>query len=392
MATSAAPESGRPFDLVVAGGILVDPGRRVHERLDVGIRDGRIASVGPNLSRGPRTGVLDAGGRLVTPGLIDLHTHLFDGVSQLGVPVDATCLPAGVTTAVDAGTAGEIAFDAFRERWLRPATTQTFAFVNLSSIGLPVDDGLEYGETALRYVDVDRIVETIRAHADVCLGIKVRIATNQARVGGDALLSLALEAADRSGGRLMVHITEPGIPLDRVFDRLRPGDIVTHLFHGRAETVIGGDGRVLASLRRARERGVRTDIGHGGGSFAFATARAALADGFAPDTISTDLHAFSLRGTMRDLPRTMTKFLALGMSLDDVVAATTVEAARSIGRPEVTGTLAVGDPADLAVLELVDGPVLLEDTRGVQIKAEQELRAWATVRAGAIVARAGEAA
>jgi dihydroorotase len=378
--------ASEPLTLIVAGGVVVDPGSGIHDRLDVGIRGRVVAGVGVDLPRGPRTEVLDVGGRYVTPGLIDLHTHLFDGVSQLGVPADATCLPAGVTTAVDAGTAGEIAFEAFAARWLRPTLTRTYAFINLSSIGLMLDDGLEFGDATVRYIDVQRVVEVIRAHPDICLGIKIRLAKNQTR-HGDAPLTLALEAAEQTGTSLLVHITEPGLPLDEIFDRLRPGDIVTHLFHGRAQTIVGDDGRVLASLRRARERGVRMDVGHGGGSFAVAVARAALADGFPPDTISTDLHVFSARGTMRDLPTTMSKFLALGMSLDEVVAAATSNAARTVARPELTGTLTPGSPADVAIFEEVVGPVVLEDTKGERITAQRVLRPWATVRAGTIVAR-----
>jgi dihydroorotase len=376
-----------PLDLIVSGGVVVDPGRGVHERLEVGVRDGRIAAVGRDLPRGASTEILDAAGRLVTPGLIDLHTHLFHGISQLGVDADTTCLPAGVTTAVDAGTAGEIAFDRFARDWLRRSTTRTYAFVNLSSIGLPIDDGLELGDSILRYIDVPRIVEVIEANRDVCLGVKVRAATYQMRHGFGPL-NASLEATARTGTRLMVHITEPGIALDAVFDRLRPGDIVTHLFHGRRERIVGSDGKVLDSLRRAVARGVRTDIGHGGGSFSFATARVAMADGFRPDTISTDLHPFSMHGAMRDLPTTMSKFLALGMTLDEVVAATTVNVAKSIDRPELSGTLAVGSAADVAVLEEVIGPVVLEDTTGDRITADRELRPWATIRAGRIVARA----
>lgn len=386
MTTPVPPgDLARPT-LVVANGTVVDPGSGVHERLDVGMAGDRIVAVGPSL---PRDGadVLDAGGRLVTPGLTDLHAHLFDGMSQLGLDADATCLPAGVTTAVDAGTAGEIAFDRFARDWLRRSTTRTYAFVNLSSIGLPIDDGLELGDSILRYIDVPRIVDVIEANRDVCLGVKVRAATYQMRHGVGPL-NASLEATARTGTRLMVHITEPGIALDAVFDRLRPGDIVTHLFHGRRERIVGSDGKVLDSLRRAVARGVRTDIGHGGGSFAFATARAAMADGFRPDTISTDLHPFSLRGAMRDLPTTMSKFLALGMTLDEVVAATTVNAAKTIDRPELTGTLAVGSPADVAVLEDVVGPVVLEDTIGDRITAGRELRPWATIRAGRVVWKA----
>jgi dihydroorotase len=328
--------------------------------------------------------VLDAGGRYVTPGLIDLHTHLFDGISQLGVAADATCLPAGVTTAVDAGTAGEIAFDRFVRDWLRPAVTRSLAFVNVSSIGLMIDDGLELGDSKPRYVDVDRLVEVIARNPE-CVGIKVRAAENQMRPAGDAPIRAALDVTERTGTRLMVHITGPGLPLDHVFDLLRPGDIVTHAFHGRGQTVVDDQGHVLASLRRARDRGVRIDVGHGGGSFAFAVARAAIADGFLPDTISTDLHVFSLAGTMRDQPTTMAKFMALGMTLDDVVAASTVNAAQSLGRPDVTGTLAVGDPADIAVLEDVAGPVVLEDTKAERVTADRSLRAWATIRDGSVV-------
>jgi dihydroorotase len=182
--------------------------------------------------------------------------------------------------------------------------------------------------------------------------------------------------------RLMVHITEPGVPLDGVFDLLRPGDIVTHLFHGRAETIVGADGRVLASARRARERGVRMDIGHGGGSFTFATARAALADGFEPDTISTDLHTISIAGACRDLPTTMAKFVALGMPLERVVAAVTVEAARSIEHPDVTGTLALGSAADIAIFDEIEGPATFEDVVGERIDGHWSLRPWLTIRAG----------
>ncbi len=387
MSTHPPPADPTPnaLTLVVTGGVVVDPGSGIHEALDVGLRDGVVAAVGRDLPRSSSTKVIQAGGRLVVPGLIDLHTHLFDGISQLGVPADATCLPAGVTTAVDAGTAGEIAFERFAQDWLRPAATRAYAFLNLSSVGLMIDDGMEFGETTLRYVDLDRIASVIDANRDVCLGIKVRVATNQTRHHRDAPLTLALEAAAQTGTRLMVHITEPGIPLDGVFERLRSGDIVTHVFHDRAETVIGDDGRVLASLRRAHERGVRTDVGHGGGSFSFAVARAALADGFPPDTISTDLHTFSHAGTMRDLPTTMSKFLALGMDLDAVIAAVTVNAARSIDRPVLTGTLGVGSPADIAILDDVAGPVVLEDTRGERVTAQRTLRAWATIRDGRVV-------
>ena len=377
-----------PFDLLVTGGRVIDPGQGIMGPADVAIRGGRIAVVGGpgSLRPGPATQTIDASGRLVTPGLIDLHTHVFDGISILGIDADTTCLPTGVTTVVDAGTAGEIGFERFRRGWIDPARTRILAFVNLSSLGLVVDDGLELGDRELRYVNVDRIVQTVERHRGVCLGIKVRVATNQmAPPRGHRPLNLALEAAERANARLMVHITEPGIPLDDVLDRLRPGDIVTHLFHGRKQTVVGDDGHVLASLRRARERGVIMDIGHGGGSFTFKTARAALADGFEPDTLSTDLHTISIVGACRDLPTTMGKFVALGMPLERVVAATTVKAARAIGHPDVAGTLAPGTSADLAIFDEVAGPTTYEDVNGERIEGQWALRPWQTVRAGRVI-------
>jgi dihydroorotase len=380
--------SEAPLDLIGAGGHVLDPGQGIDGPAEVGIRDGRVAAVTKpgELPRRTATTELDAGGRLVTPGLIDLHTHVFDGISILGIDADTTCLPTGVTTVVDAGTAGEIGFERFRRGWIDPSATRILAFVNLSSLGLVVDDGLELGDRELRYVNVERIVETVERHRDVCLGIKVRVATNQmAPPRGHLPLNLALEAAARASTRLMVHITEPGIPLDDVFDRLRPGDIVTHLFHGRKQTVVGDDGHVLASLRRARERGVTMDIGHGGGSFTFKTARAALADGFEPDTLSTDLHTISIVGACKDLPTTMGKFVALGMSVQGVVAATTINAARAIGRPDVAGTLAPGTLADLAIFDEVAGRTTYEDVNGERIDGDWALQPWRTVRAGRVI-------
>jgi dihydroorotase len=183
----------------------------------------------------------------------------------------------------------------------------------------------------------------------------------------------------------MVHITLPGVPLDGVFDRLRPGDVITHLLHGRGETVVR-NGRVLASLRRAVERGVGADVGHGMGSFAFATARAAQADGFAPLTISTDLHAYDVDGPVYDLPTTLSKFLALGMSLDAVVAAATVNAAASIGMQDQLGSLAPGRVADLAVFELAEGDFPFVDAQGETLQGRQKLQPVLTVRAGDLVA------
>ena len=372
--------------LILTNGTVIDPGMGINGPFEVVVAGGRVVAVAPSVERGPDTRVIDVRGGIITPGLIDLHTHVWDGISVLGVSADATCLPTGVTTAVDAGTAGWIGFDAFRSRWIQPSVTRVLAFLNLSGLGIQVDNGWELGETEMHYVDVERSVATILANPDVLVGVKVRMATNQTKHHGIEPLRRAIEIAERTGTKVMIHITEPGVSLSEVFDLARPGDIVTHLYHGRRETIVAEGGRVLAAARRARERGVRMDVGHGGGSFTFAVAQAALADGFRPDTISTDLHTISIAGACKDMPTTMSKFMAMGMSVEEVVAASTVEAARSLGRPDVTGTLAVGDVADIAVFEDARGAFQFEDVAGARISGERMLVPRLTVRAGRLVA------
>ena len=371
------------YDLLIQGGLVIDPAQGLHARRDVAVAAGRVAAVAEALPPERARRVVDVGGCIVTPGLIDLHTHLYRGVSTLGVDVDRACLPGGVTTSVDAGTAGAITFPGLRDYCLRPARSRAYAYVNLAAIGLILDDGHELDE--LRYADADSLAETIQANRDLCLGIKVRVGEEHVGSFGYAALDRALAVAERIGCGVMVHITRPGVPLDGVFDRLRPGDVITHLLHGKGETIVR-DGRVLASVRRARERGVGMDVGHGMGSFAFATARAALADGFAPLTISTDLHAFNVNGPVYDLATTLSKFLALGMSLDAVVAAATSNAARSIGKQDELGSLAVGRAADVAVFALREGEVVLVDALGETLRAEQRLEPLLTVLGGAVVA------
>ena len=376
---TASPE----YDLLIRGGVVVDPAQGIHGPRDVALAGGVVAAVAEAIPPERARRVVDVGGRIVTPGLIDLHTHLFDRVSALGIDVDRTCLARGVTTSVDAGTAGSITFPGFRDYCIRPARSRVYAFVNLASIGLILDDGYELD--GLRYADADSLAATIEANRDICLGIKVRVGTEHVGNYGFQALDRTLEVAERIGTRVMVHITRPGVPLSEVFDRLRPGDIITHLLHGKGETVVR-DGKVIPALWRATERGVTADVGHGMGSFAFATARAALADGFRPTTISTDLHAFSIDGPCFDLATTMTKMLHLGMTLDEVVAATTVNAARALGKQDQIGSLRPGLAADLAVFDLRAGEFSLVDCEQETLVADQALVSRLTVLGGEIVA------
>ena len=373
-------------ELLVSGGRVIDPSQGIDQLADVAIGQGRILARGHDLETNAATMILDATGLIVTPGLIDLHTHLFAGVSELGVLADATCLPTGVTTAVDAGSAGSSTFQGLLDYCVRSSKTRILAFLNLARIGLIVDDGRELGED-LRYADVTTVARTIGEAKGTIIGIKVRL--GELNVGRHGLkpLQLAIDAAGEADCKIMVHLTTTTLSVGDILAILRPGDIVTHSFHQRGNGIVRG-GRVLGAVRAARERGVIFDVGHGSGSFAFDVARTALSDGFPPDTISTDLHTQSIKGPVFDLPTTMSKFLALGMALPEVIAAVTRTPARIIGMNDEIGTLAVGACADLALLRLQTGAWDLSDSEGVVLPVEQRLFTVATIRQGALVAPA----
>ena len=374
-----------PCDLLVRGGRVIDPSQGIDELADIAIGKGRILAVGHDIQPDMALAIVDASGLIVTPGLIDLHTHLFAGVSELGVVADATCLPAGVTTAVDAGTAGSSTFPGFLEFCVRPSSTRILAFLNLARIGLILDDGSELGHD-LRHADVSAAARTIGQAKDTIIGIKVRLGERNVGRHGLKPLQLAIDAASEAGCRVMAHLTTTTLSVEDILAILRPGDIVTHSFHQRGNGIVR-DGRVLSVVHAARQRGVIFDVGHGSGSFAFETARMALRDGFPPDTISTDLHTHSIKGPAFDLPTTMSKFLALGMPLTEVIAAVTCTPARIIGLKDEIGTLAVGACADVALLRLERGAWELTDTESVVLRSEHRMFAVATIRQGALVAR-----
>ena len=382
--TAESPSAGaRPrYDLLLKGGTLVDPLQSIHGLMDVAISDGRVADVRDSIAPELAWQVLDVAGRVVTPGLIDLHTHLYQKVTNLGVDVDAVCLPAGVTTSVDAGSAGSITFPGFRDFCVRDTVSRVYAFVNLASTGL-IDRAV--GELRdMAYADPGGAAATVESNRDLCLGIKVRMGKRHVNGSGLQVLEMTLAAADEARCPVMVHITEPAVSLESIFDVLRPGDIITHAYHGKGETIVSDD-RALDALLRARERGVRLDVGHGAGSFTFSTARTALASGLVPDTISTDVHS-RIAGPSFALTATMSKFLALGLSLDEVVAATTSTPARTIGKEASIGSLRPGFAADVTVLDVLEGSFVFEDCEGQTLQAGTRLQAALTIAGGRVVA------
>jgi dihydroorotase len=368
------------YDLLVANGTLVDPASGLHARCDVAVSAGVIAAVEPSINHRQALEVVDASGLIVTAGLVDLHTHLFWGVSHYGVDADAACLAKGVTTAVDAGSAGAQTFPGFRRYVIDVASTRILAFENISVIGMIT---ARVGELEdLRYAAPDEAIAVASAHRDVIVGIKVRLGYQMVGERGLPALRLAREAADRLDLPVMVHIIDLPEPLPEILPLLRRGDIITHCFHGERNGILDGTGRVLPAVREARDRGVIFDVGHGVGSFSFDVGRRALADGLLPDTISSDLHAHNINGPVFDLATTLSKFLYLGLPIDEVVARATRNPARAVGWEGRIGTLAPGAQADIAAFELAEGRFTLTDAKGESVQAERRLIPRQVIRAG----------
>lgn len=370
-------------DLLIRGGTMIDPAGGRHERADVAVTDGRIAAVGPALSSAEATEVIEAAGAFVVPGLVDLHVHVYWGVADLSIEPGPNDLARGATTIVDAGSAGANTFPGFRRYVIEPFPGRILAFLNISASG-QIDP--ELGELHdLRFAMVDRAVAVGRANPDLIVGMKIRVSEMLAGENGLTGLDRALEAGRELGLPTMVHIGGSVAPIEEILGRLASGDIVTHALTGWEPGIITSNGRVVAAAREARARGVRFDVGHGAGSFTWATAEAALADGFRPDTISSDLHRFNVDGPVHDLVTTLSKFLHLGLSLPEVIAMATTAPADALGRAGEIGTLAVGAIADVAVLRLVEEPVVLTDSAGVTLTAPARLVAETTIRAGRVV-------
>ncbi len=386
------------FDLVVKGGHVVDPASGLDGKRDVGVSGDRIAAVEPSVAVDADTRVVDATGCLVTPGLIDMHTHVYWGGTHGGIDADSVAWQSGVTTWIDAGSAGAFSVPALREYIVKPAVVRILSYINISYLGLI---GLNYDDycnpAACDTALLERVVEQSR---DLVVGIKARMGEEGFCFPGLRPLRLAVKAGERTGLRVMCHLSGTPPELREVLAILRGGDIVTHAFTGAGERLVDGRGRVLPAVRRARDAGILFDIGHGAGSFSFRSAEALCGHGFWPDTISTDLHQGSLPGPnliadqeliqrvrgdgspQLTLLTVMTKLLHLGMPLYEVIRATTATPADLIGLAGEVGTLRPGAVADIAVLEVESGSFELFDIYGETRTTNQRLRASHAIRAG----------
>jgi dihydroorotase len=314
---------------------------------------------------------------LVTPGLIDVHVHVFPGVATIGIAPDVVGMARGVTTLIDAGSAGATTFPGFRAFVAREARTRVYALLNMSRPGLTLSNEL----ADLDYVNPDLLATTIEGNRDVIVGIKVRML---AGIEGDQDLEVmrrTREVADRTGVPVTLHIGGQHSPLPRILDFLRPGDVITHALR-RQGSILDGNGRVFPEVLEAQRNGVYLDVGHGMGNLDFGTAERVLDQGVLPDLISSDVHDGNANGPVFDLPTTLSKFLHLGMTLEQVLAAATSTPGKAFPFGQPLGTLAVGAAADISVLQLAEGEYVLVDSTGNRRRASERLTAFATFRDG----------
>lgn len=371
------------IDLAIIGGRVIDPASGRDETADVAFKDGRVAAIGDGVGAGARE-TIQAAGALVAPGLIDLHTHIYWGGTSLGVDPDEYMARSGCVTLVDAGSAGPANFHGFRAHIVEPAKSRVLAYINASFAGIfAFSPAVMVGESGdIRLLNPSEVVRVGREHADIIVGVKVRVGLTASDGIGAAPLDIAIEAGDALGLPVMAHLDHPPPSRIEVLSRLRPGDVLTHCYRPFPAAPTTADGQVRDEVLAAREMGVLFDIGHGKGSFCWDVAAAMLDAGLPPDTISSDVHAMSALGPAYDQLVTMTKFLHLGMPEAEIIARSTANAAAAMNRPEL-GALAVGGPGDATLLRIDDGAFPLTDAKGVTVEARRRFGLAGYVRDGA---------
>ncbi|MDQ3652307.1 MAG: amidohydrolase/deacetylase family metallohydrolase [Acidobacteriota bacterium] len=372
------------YDLLLKNGHVIDPKNRISERRDIAISGGKIAAVERSIDASTAIKVVDVNGLYVTPGLVDIHVHVYAGTGMKAYTGDLSVYPDGfsfrscVTTMADAGSSGWHNFEDFKQRVIDRAKTRVFAFVNIVGQGM----GGGAVEQDINDMNAQRAAEIAKKYPGVVVGIKT---AHFAKPGWEAV-DRAIEAGQLAGVPVMVDFGEfrPERPhQDLILKKMRPGDIYTHTYLNRVP-MLDEAGRVRSYLFEGQKRGVIFDVGHGGGSFVFRYAVPAMKQGFTPDSISTDLHIGSMNAGMKDMTNVMSKFLNLGMQLDDVILKSTWNPAREIRR-ELYGHLSVGAPADVAILRLDTGDFGFVDVDRARFQGRQRLGCEMTILDGNVV-------
>lgn len=373
-------QSSQTIDLLIEGGTVIDPGGNLHATLDVAVKDGKILEVGKNIPKERALKVVSAKDRIVTPGLIDVHTHCFEGVS-FGINADRYCLSRGVTTVVDAGSAGSSTIVNFHKFIANPSTARILALVNIGVVGTAMLQG--------SYLNLDWVNPQLTAKAatdnrPVTVGIKIHVGRTITGAADMECLKRAVEASEIARLPLMAHIEDSYSPLPDILKMLRKGDIYTHCFNSRPHNILDASGKIIPEVLEARARGVLFDPAQGGSHLNFDVAEKCLQQNFPPDTISTDLTNTAVERRIFDLPTMVSKFMAIGIDIDKAIAMVTSNAARMFDCGAQIGSLRPGSEADISIFDLRDGKFEFEDSDGGKRTGRQMLVNKTVVRHGQI--------
>jgi len=375
------------YDLLLCGGQVIDPAQNIHGYYDVAMSGDKVTLVAENIPHDHAKKTKDVTGKLVVPGLVDLHGHFFYKVIPWNIAPDKVCISNGVTTAVDGGSSGQANFPAFRDFIVHRSNTNLYCFLNICSLGLT---SLPYqGELFnLSMIEVDKTVECIQENREIILGVKVRVDWTATGTRNTTLkvLEMALLAAEKTQTKVMVHIAGCPIPYREVLDRLRPGDIVSHVFNGRGNNILDWNHHVIPEVWEAAERGIFFDVAHAGVHIDYNVARASIEHGFMPHTLSTDICEGATFGIAKapTLLEVMSAFLALGLPIDKVIECSTTNPASIIGKSEEIGCLSPGATGDAAVIELCKSNYFFKDPYGNTLEAKQMLTPVLTISKGQI--------
>jgi dihydroorotase len=373
------------YDLLLKGGTVLDPAQDLRGAFDVAVQDGKIASVAANIPASESRRVIHLPGKTVTPGLIDLHTHVFDGVAANGVHPDIAGVHAGVTTVVDAGSSGCATFSAFPRHILPKCETEVIPLLHICQTGLATNPDI----IAESSIDLESTLRVAREHRGLIKGIKARMVSPALEIFGMEMPRLAKRAARESGVPLMVHIGDTTKRYDpnvirELLPLLEPGDIVTHLFTANPGGVLDTNGKLVPEAKELGARGVWLDTAHGRMNFGFNVGRRVLDQGLTPHCISTDLTIPGRANTVHSMVEIMARFLGMGFTFEQVIAMSTVNPARAIGEANRLGSLAVGRQADISVLEVRDGRWVVYDTLRDSMKIDKTVVPVLTVKRGRV--------
>lgn len=371
------------FDLFIKNGLVIDPVSKVYGEYDVAIDSGRVFSILPSKEFGLENSAknsIDARGCLVTPGLIDIHTHVFPHDTEIGIDADLVGVQQGVTTLVDAGSAGTAVFPKFIANVIEKNITQVLAWINVASVGL-CSGRAELSD--LTKIDTQSVLEMIGQYP-VIRGIKVRMSSSVLGTSGLRPLEIAKDLSRSTGLPLMVHVGNGPPELADILDLLDAGDVVTHAFHGKKGGILQGD-EILLQARQALDRGVLFDVGHGTSSFSIQTMQKAKIMGIKPHSISTDIYLENVGGPVYSLATTMSKFLALDFPVEEVIAAVTMTPAAILGMDHEIGSLQVGRMADISILDRKDGVFEFVDSEKQTFSGKQLLQAKFAIKAGKVL-------